>query len=173
MSLLKSLSIAVVAVPALLSAAQAAPGIRTGILSCDIGPSTGRLIGSNAPVDCSYNAFGGPQQAYTGTLSVTGLDVGISRDGKLTWTVVAPAYRAGLLSGTYRGATAGITLAAGGSINALVGGADGSVTLQPLSVSRRLGFGTSIGYASLTLDAEAPLKATAPRRPAKRHHAMH
>ena len=57
----------------------------------------------------------------------------------------------GALSGDYVGATAEATVGAGLGANALIGGSNRTVTLQPLSVQGQAGLNVAAGVAGLTL----------------------
>jgi hypothetical protein len=56
-----------------------------------------------------------------------------------------------MLTGTYVGATAEISLAAGLGANVLVGGSNRSVALQPLSVQGQVGLNIAAGIGTLEL----------------------
>ena len=58
---------------------------------------------------------------------------------------------AGMLSGTYVGASAEMSVAAGLGANVLVGGSNRSVALQPLSVQGQVGLNIAAGVSSLEL----------------------
>src|ERR1700687_3000732 len=79
-----------------------------------------------------------PRQSehYTGTISKLGVDVGYTDSGVLIWDVVAASsdVKPGALEGGYGGVTVGATVGVGASANALFGGFENSVALQPISV---------------------------------------
>ena len=54
----------------------------------------------------------------------------------MVWTVVAPStdMQPDALEGDYAGASVGATAVVGGNLNAMVGGLDKSIALQPFSV---------------------------------------
>ena len=54
-------------------------------------------------------------------------------------------------SGDYVGATAEATVGAGLGANALIGGSDRTIALQPLSVQGQTGLNVAAGVAGLTL----------------------
>jgi len=56
-----------------------------------------------------------------------------------------------MLTGSYVGATAEVSVAAGLGANVLVGGSNQSVALQPLSVQGQLGFDIAGGIGALEL----------------------
>jgi hypothetical protein len=58
---------------------------------------------------------------------------------------------AGMLSGTYVGASAEASIAAGLGANVLVGGSNRSVALQPVSVQGQTGLNIAAGVSSLEL----------------------
>ena len=57
----------------------------------------------------------------------------------------------GALEGTYAGLSAGVSLGAGIGANALIGGLNRSIALQPLSVETTAGVNLALGIAQLTL----------------------
>ena len=61
----------------------------------------------------------------------------------------------GSLAGSYGGATAGATVGVGGAVNALVGGSNNTISLQPVSFQGNTGLNVAAGIASMTL-APAP-----------------
>ena len=99
----------------------------------------------------------GPNRALRGQISKFGVDIGFTRGGVLVWTVFAPTAQIGpgSLAGTYGGATAGATVGVGGSVNALIGGSNNTISLQPVSFQGNTGLNVAAGIASMTL-APAP-----------------
>ncbi len=83
-----------------------------------------------------------------------GLDVGFTTGGAIIWTVFADTNRyAGMLTGTYAGATAEVSVAAGLGANVLVGGSHRTVALQPVSVQGQTGLDIAAGIGALELHA--------------------
>ena len=75
----------------------------------------------------------------------------------LVWGVFAPTsdMRKGALSGDYVGASAQANVGVGVGANALTGGFDKSIALQPLSVEGSKGLNVAAGIGSISLH-EAP-----------------
>ena len=142
-----------VALSASLAPAQAASGIKVGVLTCSEAPSTGFIIGSSADLNCRFEGTDGRPQFYTGHVSKLGIDIGHVSGGTLTWAVFAPAsnLNPGVLQGTYGGLTAGVALGAGIGANAMIGGFDRSIQLQPLSVEGLSGADIAAGVGSIDL----------------------
>jgi hypothetical protein len=70
----------------------------------------------------------------------------------MVWGVFAGTSRyVGMLNGTYVGATAQATVAAGVGANALIGGSNHSVALQPVSVQGQVGLNAAGGIGALEL----------------------
>jgi uncharacterized protein DUF992 len=81
-----------------------------------------------------------------------GVDVGFTTGSVIVWGVFTDTNRfAGMLTGTYVGATAQATAVAGVGANALVGGSNHSVALQPLSVQGQVGLNAAGGIGALDL----------------------
>jgi hypothetical protein len=127
--------------------------LQAGILACDISAGIGLIIGSQRTVSCTFTPSSpGPVEFYTGTISKFGLDLGATSGGFMTWAVYAPTTRnIGALAGTYGGLTAEASVGAGFGANALIGGSDRTVTLQPFSAQGQIGFNVAAGVAGLDL----------------------
>jgi hypothetical protein len=126
--------------------------VQVGTLACSISAGIGLVVASQRNVSCNFQPDGGPPEAYTGTITRIGVDVGFTTGGAMVWGVFAGTNRyAGMLSGTYAGATAEATVAAGLGANVLVGGSNHSVALQPLSVQGQVGLNVAAGVGALEL----------------------
>jgi hypothetical protein len=126
--------------------------VQVGTLACSISAGVGMVVASQRNVSCNFQPDGGPPEAYTGTMTRIGVDVGFTTGGAMVWGVFAGTNRyAGMLNGTYAGATAEATVAAGLGANVLVGGSNRSVALQPLSVQGQVGLNVAAGVGALEL----------------------
>jgi len=130
-------------------------GVRIGYLHCDIGGGVGYLLGSAKEVDCVFHPssrYGRPDH-YAGYIKKLGVDVGFTTRGGLVWAVFAPTagYHHGSLAGVYRGVTAEATAGVGVGANVMVGGTEGSVHLQPVSVQGQIGLNVAATGTSMTL----------------------
>ena len=121
-------------------------------LTCSISAGIGLIVASQRNVNCTFQPDNGPPEAYTGTMTKIGLDVGFTTGSAIIWGVWAGTNRyVGMLSGTYTGAQAEATVGAGIGANALIGGSGRSVALQPLSVQGQVGLNAAAGIGSLEL----------------------
>ena len=147
-----ALALALAMVPA---TAQEAGRTRVGTLTCNISPGVGLIVAGQRQLSCIYtSARGRAREAYGGTVSTLGLDIGATSGGRLTWAVFAPTtLRRAALAGTYAGVSAGGTVGAGVGANVLVGGSDRTVALQPVSVQAQTGVNIA---ASLHFVASVP-----------------
>jgi len=126
--------------------------VQVGTLACSISAGVGLVVASQRNVNCNFQPDGGPPEAYTGTMTRVGVDVGFTAGSAMVWGVFADTNRyAGMLTGTYAGATAEATVAAGLGANVLVGGSNRSVALQPLSVQGQVGLNVAAGIGALEL----------------------
>ena len=146
---------ALVAAALMLAAAPAsaqAP-VKVGTLDCDVSGGIGMIIASQKWVRCMFTSDrGGRREIYEGSISKFGVDIGATSGGRMIWAVYAPTSRPTYaLAGTYGGATAEATVGAGVGANALVGGSDRTVSLQPLSFTGQSGLNVAGGVASLEL----------------------
>ena len=149
-------SIVTIVVAAALAASTAiaeSRRIQVGTLTCSLSSSLGLIIGSQRNVSCLFRgASGDPDEPYTGTMTRVGLDVGLTTGSVIIWAVFANTNRyKGMLTGTYTGASAEMTIAAGLGANVLVGGSGATLALQPLSVQGQLGLDIAAGIGSLDL----------------------
>jgi hypothetical protein len=138
---------------AALGSAQAQERVQAGSLTCDVSAGIGLIIGSQRNVSCTFTpSQPGPIEYYTGTISKLGVDIGVTTGGVMVWLVWAPTTRpAGALAGTYAGGAAEATVIAGVGANALVGGSNRTIALQPFSVQGQVGLNVAAGVAGLDL----------------------
>jgi len=141
------------AAPALAS--DESPKVEIGMLKCLVEGEHSFIVGSSATLGCSFNpADGGAVEYYSGKVRDYGLDIGKTSSGTLTWGVLAPSAdrKPGLLAGTYGGLTAGASVGAGIKANALIGGFDRSIALNPFSLESQTGTNLTLGVSKLTLE---------------------
>lgn len=126
--------------------------IKVGTLICDVQPGWGLVLGSRKGVECEFHNLTGEISVYHGYITRVGLDVGFTDGGKIVWAVLAPSEEdTQSISGTYLGVGAEGTVGAGLGANALIGGFDNSINLQPISVSAQLGLDVALGLSSMHL----------------------
>jgi Protein of unknown function (DUF992) len=132
--------------------ANAQQRVQIGTLSCAMSASIGLIVASQKNVNCTFKPDNGPPEAYLGTMTIVGVDVGFTAGSAMVWGVSTSTSRySGMLAGTYAGATAQATAIAGVGANALVGGSNHSVSLQPLSVQGQVGIDAAGGIGALQL----------------------
>ena len=144
-----------VAMLSFAGAANAAPhGIRVGDLTCNVASGWGFVFGSSKDLHCTFRG-NDRREHYTGSISKFGVDVGYTEGGVLVWGVFAPTsdMRKGALEGDYVGASAQATVGLGVGANALLGGFDKSIALQPISVEGSKGLNVAAGIGSISLHA--------------------
>jgi hypothetical protein len=144
-----------------------ADGVMAGTLSCHIAPGWGYLIASSRDMHCDFHPTDGPSEHYRGTVSKFGLDLGYTTGGELVWDVIAPQtdLDPGALAGQYAGATASITAGVGFGANALIGGIEHSVALQPLSTEGNTGINLAAGLGAINLRYDGDASGAAPAPP--------
>lgn len=150
-------------------------GVKIGTLTCQVDGGWGYVLGSSKRVTCEYDGIGGMIDRYVGTLSRFGVDVGYTDGATMVWAVLAPTVDVGpgALQGDYAGATASATVIGGVGANALVGGLDRSVALQPLSLEGNTGYvdvAAGIGELHLREALPPPLAYAASPPPAAVKH---
>jgi hypothetical protein len=139
------------AVPAPASAQSQS---QAGTLTCQLRPTIGLIIGSRQRMSCVFSiANTGRRETYEGRITRLGLDIGVSAGGRMVWLVNARGNRLPprALTGLYVGASGEIALGVGVGANALVGGSDKSIVLQPLSLEASVGVNLALGVAGLRL----------------------
>jgi len=134
-----------------ISSANAAE-VKTGVLSCKVHSGWGVIIGSSKKVDCVFTASNGKKTQYKGSITKIGVDIGYTDNKTIAWVVLSGNGSGADLSGTYIGANAEATAIVGLGANALVGGLNNNIALQPLSVQGQTGLNVAAGVASLTLN---------------------
>jgi hypothetical protein len=146
---------AVASVAAISAPALAQGAVKVGTLTCNVASGFGFIFGSSKALNCTYAAAGGQYEHYTGAITKFGADIGYTSGGVMVWTVVAPvgAMRPGALAGNYGGAVASATVGVGVGANALVGGSNNTIALQPLSIEGNTGLNVAAGIGGITLSA--------------------
>ena len=147
-----ALGAATVAALAFVASPQAQTRVEVGVLTCTAAGSTGFIVGSTRDLRCRFNRQG-KDEAYTGQISKFGIDIGSTQQAQIAWAVLAPTSslpRRSLVGG-YGGVSAEATVGVGVGANALIGGSDKSIVLQPLSVQAQQGLNIAAGVASLEL----------------------
>jgi len=133
--------------------AQSRERTKVGTLTCDISAGIGLIIASKKEVTCMFTpSRPGPRELYTGAITKFGLDVGATTGGEMVWAVDAPSTRRiGALAGHYGSVSVEATVGTDLAANALVGGSDRTVTLQPVSVQGLAGLNLAVGVSGLDL----------------------
>ena len=126
--------------------------VEAGALQCR-GSTTSFVVGSVTELNCTFvPSDGGPTESYMARMKRAGLDIGINQQVAITWGVFAPTrLRRGELAGTYAGGAASATLGVGVGANALWGGSNNTISLQPVSIQGQTGLSAAAGIASLQL----------------------
>jgi hypothetical protein len=135
------------------SPAAAQSRVQTGVLECLSNPTFGVIVGSVRTMTCVFKPAQGMDQIYSGTRARVGLDLGFQAGAAIAWAVFAPTVqvRPGELAGTYAGVSADAAAGLGVGANALIGGSNNTVALQPLSLEGQVGVNVALGVSALTL----------------------
>ena len=91
---------------------------------------------------------------YTGHINKWGVDIGSTQNVEMSWLVLAPSEEIGdgALAGEYGGLSAEATLGVGIGANAMIGGSDDTIALQPISVSKSNGVNFAVGIGEIVLE---------------------
>lgn len=142
---------ALVATGLMLTPAQA-DGVKLGTLTCNVKGTIGLLIGSVTEGKCVFVETNGNKTVYDAAFSRLGVDVGLTGNKTIVWAVFGADGRSnGGLRGTYTGVNVEATAIVGVGANALVGGLESGIVLNPLSITGQTGLGAAAGIATLTL----------------------
>lgn len=128
--------------------------LEAGTLTCQGQGSVGLVLGSQEKLVCDFtSAAGALVQRYNGTITRVGLDVGVRGKSVMIWSVLGSTTElpGEALGGSFAGVSADVSAGIGVGANALVGGNDKSVVLQPLSVSGGTGVNIAVGVSGLSL----------------------
>ncbi len=132
-------------------------GVKVGVLTCKVQDEKNFIVGSDAKLNCAFEPAGDNPMIthYTGEVKDFGLDIGSTDSATLVWGVLAPTtdVKSDALEGTYVGVSAGASLGAGIEANAMIGGFDKSITLNPLSIESQTGVNLSLGVTQMKLYA--------------------
>jgi hypothetical protein len=134
-------------------AAAQSSGVNVGVLTCSVEGGASFVFGSSRSLRCVLERSGGGKERYVGEIDKFGVDIGVTGNAVLVWTVVAPTsdVDATALSGNYAGVAADASIGVGGGANVLVGGSNRQISLQPLSVQAQTGLNAALTVASVKL----------------------
>lgn len=149
---IRSLIAASVALAIVSAPAFAGPGVNVGSLNCNISGGVGFVFGSSKTMSCLFTRADGTVEAYNGQINKYGIDLGFTKEAHMIWLVFAPGNVApGTLAGNYGGVTADVAIGYGVGANVLLGGGNGQIALQPLSVDGSIGLNIAAGVAQISL----------------------
>lgn len=154
-------SFAALAVAAPLSAmAQSATNpesrVEIGYLECSLLNKSGNIVKSSETFTCTFDPLDAsyPDEIYVARVTNWGVDLSTVETEKIRWAVLSPAelYENGVLEGEYAGLSAEVAAGWGVGVNAMVGGLEKSVALQPVSVTTQEGVGVAAGVKNMELE---------------------
>jgi hypothetical protein len=153
---IKAMTIAGVAgVMAAVSQASAGETVAVGHLDCGIKGGVSFIFRSTRELRCVFRPrLGTEGELYEGQIKKYGLDIGITDNVRLAWVVLAPTelpVNEGALMGQYVGLAADASVGVGGGANVLIGGSNGTISLQPLSVQGQTGLNAALAVAEVEL----------------------
>lgn len=133
-----------------------AANVELGVLTCDVDGGIGLLIGSKKDLECVFVPanVNDPEDWYYGSVTKIGLDIGITAATVIKWIVLgvnANSAVPGALAGRYGGVSASASVGIGIGANALIGGSDKGIILQPFSVEGKVGVNLAVGLTGLVL----------------------
>ena len=142
---------ALVATGLMLTPAHA-DGVKLGTLTCNVKGTVGLLIGSLTEGKCVFVETNGNKTVYNASFSRLGVDVGVTGNKTIVWAVFgADGRENGGLRGTYTGVNVEASAIVGVGANALIGGLESGIVLNPVSITGQTGLNAAAGIATLTL----------------------
>lgn len=138
-----------------LGSSAHASRIEAGVLTCNVDGGSGFVLGSRKEMDCTFDAIDGLTETYSGVVKKFGIDIGSTDTAIVKWVVFAPTVEmeTGALSGNYVGVSGEATVGVGLGANALVGGSNRSIALQPFSGQVQSGLNIAVGIGTMSLTA--------------------
>jgi len=135
-----------------LPAVALADGVNVGTLTCDVEGGMGFIFGSSKDMSCVFARRDGTAERYHGEVNKYGVDIGFTDEAHMVWAVFAAGdVGKGALAGRYGGATASASAGLGLGANALVGGSNDQIGLQPVSIEGNSGLNVAAGIGEITL----------------------
>jgi hypothetical protein len=129
-----------------------AEGVNIGTLSCDVEGGVGFIFGSSKDMRCVFSRRDGTAERYHGEVNKYGVDIGFTEGAHMVWAVFAAgSVEKGALAGRYAGAAASASAGLGLGANALVGGSNDQIGLQPVSIEGNEGLNVAAGIGEVTL----------------------
>jgi len=137
-----------------LNTTNANSRIYIGSLTCNVGGSTGYVLGSAKPLDCVFLGKDGVSTAhYTGTIDKVGIDIGYTKAVHTIWRVYSLGSDRGVtqIGGTYVGEQG--TVAAGNQAggNWIYGGPNAEIGMVSSGVIKDAGYNLATGVAAMTI----------------------
>jgi len=135
-----------------------AQNVELGLLTCAIEGGVGLILGSKKDLTCVFE-YANRKQAddlYTGSVKKVGIDIGVTARSVIKWVVLGASKDAaapGSLAGDYRGVSATASIGVGLGANALIGGSEDGIILQPFSIEGSEGLNLAVGFSRFELNA--------------------
>lgn len=133
--------------------ASAQDRVEAGLLECSVAGGVSFVVGSTKNMTCVFKRAGGGTETYTGKINRFGIDLGMTTQSSIIWAVLGPArdIPPGTLTGNYGGLSAEATVGVGVGGNALIGGSNKQIVLQPFSAQAQAGLDIAVGVAAMEL----------------------
>ena len=128
--------------------------LEVGVLTCDLTAKDNDIIRSQTEYVCQLDAEDDQFDAmYVANITKWGVDLSTTDQEVIKWGVVTTQekFNPTMMDGEYVGASADVAVAYGAGVKVLVGGEADAISLQPLSVTGKEGFGVAVGLENLEL----------------------
>lgn len=148
-----TMSIAAAGFAVLGALPASADGAKIGVLECHVKEGVGLIIMEKERMTCKFTPVNGSVENYYGQINEYGLALGVTAGTIIIWGVIAanPTYEPGSLAGKYVGISAEASVGLGVGANALLGGSNKSIALQPVSVQGQVGLDIAVGITDMDL----------------------
>jgi hypothetical protein len=128
--------------------------VRVGGITCVADLRARAVLGPRQDLRCVFRTdIKRRQYTYAGSIRRIGLNLGITRGGRLYWAVFAPTTHVGrsALRGSYRDASGIAALDLGLGAKVLIGGSRRTVSLQAQLVEGQIGNNLALSVTNLSL----------------------
>ena len=140
--------------PQQLNTTNANSRIYIGSLTCNVGGSTGYVLGSAKSLDCVFLSRDGVSSAhYTGTIDKVGIDIGYTRAVHTIWRVYSLGSDRGVtqIAGTYVGEQGTVAAGSQAGGNWIYGGPNAEIGMVSSGVIKDAGYNLATGVAAMTI----------------------
>ena len=126
--------------------------VEVGLLSCDVSNPISFIVATKK-LNCNFQPKSGLSETYTGTVSRFGVEIANGSGIQVQWKVLAPTKNIaeGSLNGEYESYSNDVAVGVGVGTNALIGGVNEVIILQPFQGQLETRFTFNLGGSKIKL----------------------